>query len=596
MSESSHDRKMLRIALTGGIATGKSHVLEQFRRLGVPCLDADELTHGVTAAGTEATAAIAAHFGSSMLAADGAVDRRKLGPIVFSDAAARRDLEAIVHPAVYRAITAGLNAFEKIGTYPMAVVDIPLLYETGHAGEFDKVIVTSCPPEMQLARLIARDIPETEARQRLAAQWPTGEKAARADFVIKTDGTFEETDTQVRRLFEELTRSGQFAPGVRVDETPLRGRTIDAVGASTAGFVGPARSGPFERAQALTSVAEFEQLYGDGRPLPSGGDGTAPQFLWHAVRAFFAEGGTRAYVVRTRDDGGPPAAAAYEAALHALEEPADVSIVAAPGSTYVAAGAQAADRARADAITDLLIRHAEQMRYRIAVLDSVNGADAEGVRAQRERIDSSYAALYYPWLRATDPHTSGDVLLPPSGFVAGVYARVDAQRGVSKAPANEVVRLAAGLERTIDPAQEELLNAAGINSFRGFTDRSVVLWGARTATSDPGWKYVNIRRYAAFLELSIDQGLQWAVFEPNGEPLWSNVRSTVEDFLTTQWRTGALLGNAPEQAYFVRCDPSTMTQQDLDQGRLVCLVGVALLKPAEFVIFRIGLWTADHRP
>jgi dephospho-CoA kinase len=199
---------MLKVALTGGIATGKSHVLEQFRRRRVPCLDADELTHGVTAAGTEATSAIAARFGAGMLADDGAVDRGKLAPVVFSDPAARRDLEAIVHPAVYRAITAGLHAFETIGSYPMAVVDIPLLYETGHEPDFDQVIVTACAPATQIARLVQRGMPETEARQRLAAQWPTAEKASRADFVISTDGTFEETDEQVRRVFEELTRSG----------------------------------------------------------------------------------------------------------------------------------------------------------------------------------------------------------------------------------------------------------------------------------------------------------------------------------------------------------------------------------------------------
>jgi dephospho-CoA kinase len=585
---------MLKIGLTGGIATGKSHVLEQFRRLGVPCLDADELTHGVTAAGTEATAAIAARFGAGMLAADGAVDRRRLGPVVFSDPAARRDLEVIVHPAVYRAITAGLHAFEQIGSYPMAVVDIPLLYETGHEGEFDKVIVTTCPPEMQLARLIARGIPEAEARQRLDAQWPTAEKTARADFVVKTEGTFEETDQQVRRIFEELTRSGQLAPGVHVDETPVRTRTIGGIDASIAGFVGPTSSGPVDQAHAVTSVAEFAQVFGAGGSLSSGGDGTAPNFLWHAARAFFEEGGRRLCVVRTQDDGGRPTPAAYEAALHALEEAADVSIVAAPGSTYVAAGAQA-DRARADAVSGLLIRHAERMRYRIAVLDSASGLDVDGVGRQRERIDSPYAAFYYPWLRAIDPPTSGEILQPPSGFVAGIYARVDAQRGVSKAPANEVVRSVTGLERIVDTAQVEVLNAAGINCFRVFTDRGVVLWGARTATSDPEWKYLNIRRYAAFLERSIDQGLQWVVFEPNGEALWSNVRRAVGDFLAAEWRTGALLGNAPEQAFFVRCDRSTMTQQDLDQGRLVCMVGVAVLKPAEFVIFRIGLWTADHR-
>jgi dephospho-CoA kinase len=196
----------MRVALTGGIATGKSHVLEQFRRRGVPGLDADELAHGVMAPGTEAASAIAARFGTGMLDADGGVDRRKLAPAVFSDAGARRDLEAIVHPAVYRAISAGLNAFEKMGTYPVAIVDIPLLYETGHEPDFDKVIVTTCPPAMQIARLAARGIPETEARQRLDAQWPAAEKASRADFVIRTDGTFEETDAQVQRVFEDLTR------------------------------------------------------------------------------------------------------------------------------------------------------------------------------------------------------------------------------------------------------------------------------------------------------------------------------------------------------------------------------------------------------
>jgi dephospho-CoA kinase len=191
---------MLKIALTGGIATGKSYVLDQFRRRGVPCLDADELAHGVTAAGTEATAAIAARFGMAILAADGAVDRAKLGPIVFADPAARRDLEAVVHPAVFRAIAAGLRAFELTGIYPFAVVDVPLLFETGAETSFDRVIVTACPPELQIARLAKRGMSEADARQRLAAQWPTGDKAARADYVIRTDGTFEDTDKQIREV------------------------------------------------------------------------------------------------------------------------------------------------------------------------------------------------------------------------------------------------------------------------------------------------------------------------------------------------------------------------------------------------------------
>jgi dephospho-CoA kinase len=195
---------MLKIALTGGIATGKTYVLDQFRRRGIPCLDADSLAHGVTAAGTEATTAIAARFGADILAADGSVDRAKLGKIVFADTAARRDLEALIHPAVYRAITAGLRAFELLGESPLAVVDVPLLYESGHAADFDRVIVTACPAEMQLARLRLRGFNDHDARQRIAAQWGTEEKARRGDFVIRTDGTFEETNQQVQRVLTDL--------------------------------------------------------------------------------------------------------------------------------------------------------------------------------------------------------------------------------------------------------------------------------------------------------------------------------------------------------------------------------------------------------
>jgi dephospho-CoA kinase len=196
---------MLKVALTGGIATGKSYVLEQLRKREIPCLDADALAHGVMAPGTEATQAIAARFGREMLAADGSVDRARLGPLVFADPAARRDLEAIVHPAVSRAITAGLRGFELTGGAPLAVVDVPLLYETGADQKFDKVIVTSCPPAMQIARLVARGLTEEEARRRLAAQWPTDEKAARADFVVRTDGAYEETDRQIDRVLQSLS-------------------------------------------------------------------------------------------------------------------------------------------------------------------------------------------------------------------------------------------------------------------------------------------------------------------------------------------------------------------------------------------------------
>ena len=195
---------MIKVALTGGIATGKSYVLNRLRLRGVPCLDAHELAHGVMAAGTEASRAIGERFGAEVIDASGAVDRRKLGPLVFADPGARAELEAIVHPAVYRAIEAGLRAFELIGGSPVVVVDIPLLYETGHAADFARVVVTVCAPEIQLARLQARGLSEEAARQRLAAQMPAAEKGARADVVIRTDGTFEETDAQVDRLLRLL--------------------------------------------------------------------------------------------------------------------------------------------------------------------------------------------------------------------------------------------------------------------------------------------------------------------------------------------------------------------------------------------------------
>jgi len=196
-----------KIALTGGIATGKSYVLDRLRRRGVPCLDADVLAHGVMVAGSEATDAIARRFGPEALAADGSVNRRHLAPIVFADASARRDLEAIVHPAVYRAIGAALRGIARVDDAPLAVVDIPLLYETGHAGDFDRVIATVCRPELQIARLVERGLSEPEALQRLDAQMPAEEKARRADFTITTDGSFAETDAQVDAILARLQSS-----------------------------------------------------------------------------------------------------------------------------------------------------------------------------------------------------------------------------------------------------------------------------------------------------------------------------------------------------------------------------------------------------
>lgn len=200
---------MLRVALTGGIGTGKTHVLTQLTARGIPAIDADRLVHDLMRPGTPVTAAIVARFGPSIVQADGTLDRKRLGAIVFADAAARRDLEAIVHPAVYTAIAAWLARTATAGGHPFAVADIPLLYETGHAAQFDRVVVVACAPETQVARVMARDaVSEAEARQRLAAQWPIAQKAALADFVIRTDGSFEETERQVGEVVRELTASG----------------------------------------------------------------------------------------------------------------------------------------------------------------------------------------------------------------------------------------------------------------------------------------------------------------------------------------------------------------------------------------------------
>lgn len=308
-------------------------------------------------------------------------------------------------------------------------------------------------------------------------------------------------------------------------------------------------------------------------------------------------------ILQGGNDGERPGADAYDGVadpttttktgLKSFEDIDEISIVAAPGSTFGYATPNYQDEAFT--ILGLLIAHATRMRYRIAVLDSGDGQSVADVRALRARLDSTYAALYYPWVKILDPVTRKEINLPPSGFVAGIYARNDITRAVYKAPANEVVNLALTFESVLNKAQQDVLNPLGINCFRFFENRGNRLWGARTISSDPEWKYVNLRRYFAYLEHSIDKGTQWAVFEPNGELLWANVRRTVSDFLLNEWQNGALLGDKPEKAYFVRCDRSTMTQNDLDNGRLVCLIGVAALRPAEFVIFRIGQWTADHQ-
>jgi uncharacterized protein len=282
--------------------------------------------------------------------------------------------------------------------------------------------------------------------------------------------------------------------------------------------------------------------------------------------------------------------------LAALGEIDDIAIVALPdGGTYptLLESQQAADA---------VIGHAERLRYRIAVVDAPEGSSITEIRQFRSRLDSKYAALYHPWVEILDPlqrpsqgAPPSRMMLPPSGFVTGIYARSDIERGVHKAPANEVVRGLTRFEANINKARQDVLNPEGINALRFFEGRGNRVWGARTVSSDPEWKYVNVRRLFIYMEHSIDKATQWAVFEPNNERLWANIRYAVEDFLYVLWRDGALMGEKPEQAYFVRCDRTTMAQNDLDNGRMICLIGVAPTYPAEFVIFRIGQWTGDAK-
>ena len=245
--------------------------------------------------------------------------------------------------------------------------------------------------------------------------------------------------------------------------------------------------------------------------------------------------------------------------------------------------------------TSHLVAHCEQMRYRVAVLDTPPGSLPSEARTWRNSVtsDGGHGALYHPWVVVQNPFDGSRLVLPPSGFVAGIWARNDTENAVFKAPANEPIRSAIELESAVSRGQQEMLNPEGVNCLRYFPGRGNRVWGARTISDDPEWKYVSLRRYFAYLEHSIERGTQWAVFMNNGEALWANVRRTIEEFLLNEWKTGGLLGASAKEAYFVECERKTMTQNDLDNGRLVCKVGVAAVKPAEFVIFRIGQWTAS---
>ncbi len=270
----------------------------------------------------------------------------------------------------------------------------------------------------------------------------------------------------------------------------------------------------------------------------------------------------------------------------------DISLLAAPDDVVVAN------------LREKVIESCETTRDRFAIISAAAGqADITGMRPPR---DTTYAAFYYPWIRVSASHTpEGHRLVPSTGHVTGIYARVDVERGVHKAPANEVVRgiitrdlnnNKKPLEFTLGKGEQDILNPRGVDVIRDFRSdgRDIRVFGARTMSSDALWKYINVRRLFIFIEESIDRGTQWAVFEPNSDPTWSAIRTSVTAFLRTVWRNGALMGTTQDEAFFVKCDRTTMTQDDIDNGRLICLIGVAPVKPAEFVIFRITQKTMEN--
>lgn len=242
----------------------------------------------------------------------------------------------------------------------------------------------------------------------------------------------------------------------------------------------------------------------------------------------------------------------------------------------------------------MLVAHCENLASRFAVLDMPRDAKKiEDIVAHRDIVDSNYAAMYHPWLEVFDPLDKKNIAIPPSGSVLGIYARSDTSRGVHKAPANETVRACVGLDCQFNKGEQDILNPKGVNLIRTFPGQGIRVWGARTASSDASWKYINVRRLFIFIEETIKANTNWAVFEPNDEVLWVRVKRTIDVFLTGLWRTGALAGSAPSEAFFVNVGRNTMSQDDIDNGRLICVIGVAPVKPAEFVIFRISQKTSD---
>jgi len=390
-----------------------------------------------------------------------------------------------------------------------------------------------------------------------------------------------------------------LSPGVYVEEVDRGSKPIEAVGTNTVGFLGESMMGPVNQAVLVTNWTQFVKTFGDF---------TQSTYLAHAIYGFFNNGGARCYVVNVGApanlDLSPADKAAAEkpstgtetatlapkvdsdsryigkdngpgarTGLKCFEEIDELSLVAAPGVT-------------SPAVQDAILSHCEMRKDRFAVLDSPETVQGGVDRLPRPR-DSKYGAYYFPWIQVYDPER-GNVFVPPSGHVLGVYARTDNERGVHKAPANEIVRGSLGLRYQVSRGEQDILNPRGINCIRLMQGGGIRIWGARTLSSDPSWRYINVRRLFIMVETSIERATQWVVFEPNDFRLWKRVTRTISAFLTLIWRQGALMGETPEKAFYVKCDEETNPPEVVDVGQLIVEIGLAPVKPAEFVIFRIG--------
>ncbi|HYI22457.1 MAG TPA: phage tail sheath C-terminal domain-containing protein [Candidatus Limnocylindrales bacterium] len=382
-----------------------------------------------------------------------------------------------------------------------------------------------------------------------------------------------------------------LTPDVYVEEVPAGPRPIQAVGTRTAAFIGRAPLGGARPNEAypVNNWLQFMREYVGGS-----GAGTV---LSTAVYGFFQNGGSRCFIVNTADDD-PVAGGPAGGGLRALEAEDEVAIVAAPGRTDAAS-------------YDAMLSHCENLRDRVAILDGPLRTDDIGaltrvttrVRAAQERrradtdkpgqrpraSDGGYGAFYFPGITTPDPITGELVDAPPSGHVAGIWARNDSVRGVHKAPANELVRGALNVTQRLTFEEQGVLNPAGVNCIRYFPREGIRVWGARTlADAASEWRYLNVRRLFNMVEESIAEATRWIVFEPNDRTLWKSIRRDIGAFLTRVWRDGALMGRTAEQAFFVKCDEETNPPDVIDAGMVIAVIGLAPVKPAEFVIFRIS--------